>query len=210
MIGQLKGIVEELDTTGTSSRALVDVAGVGYVVHASSRTLGALAIGEAAKLSIETMVREDAITLYGFASASEQAMFRLLTTVQGVGARVALAMLSALSAQELTQAIILGDAKTLSRADGVGPKLATRIASELKDKVAAHHTSFMGIGTGPGPVLPISSQPLHGAASDAIAALVGLGYRRADIVPVMAQLTAKDPALPLDALIKAALKELSA
>ncbi len=205
MIGQLKGNIEEID----ANRAVIDVGGVGYLVYASSRTLGSLAVGDAAKLLIDTIVREESITLYGFAAAGEQSMFRLLTTVQGVGARVGLALLSALSPTELTQAVLLGDAKTLSRADGVGPKLASRIASELKDKIAAHHTSFLSAAAG-GPVLPNVATPLTSIAGDAIAALTGLGYRRADIVPVVAQLAANDPGLALDALIKLALRELAA
>lgn len=202
MIGQLKGIIEEVD----ANRAVVDVNGVGYLVYASSRTLSSLSVGEAAKLLIDTIVREESITLYGFAAASEQSMFRLLTTVQGVGARVGLALLSALSPTDLTQAVLLGDAKTLSRADGVGPKLASRIASELKDKIAAHHTSFMG-ATATTATLTDTS---NGITGDAIAALAGLGYRRADIVPVVAQLAANDPGLALDTLIKLALRELAA
>ena len=205
MIGQLKGIIEEID----ANRAVIDVGGVGYLVYASSRTLSSLTVGEGARLLIDTIVREESITLYGFAAAGEQSMFRLLTTVQGVGARVGLALLSALSPTELTQAVLLGDAKTLSRADGVGPKLASRIASELKDKIAAHHTSFLSAAAS-GPVLPNVATLLTSIAGDAIAALAGLGYRRVDIVPVVAQLAANDPGLALDALIKLALRELAA
>ena len=205
MIAQLKGIIEEID----AGRALVDVNGVGYAVLASSRTLGALAVGEAAKLAIETVVREDAITLYGFASTGEQALFRLLTTVQGVGARVALALLSAFAPNDLVQAIVLGDAKTLSRAEGVGPKLAARIAAELKDKAAAHSTGFMNAAPVAGAPITVLPSALSTAASDAVAALSNLGYRRADVVPVVAQLTAADAGLPVDALIRAALKALT-
>ncbi len=201
MIGQLKGIVEQIDGT----QALLDVNGVGYLVNASSRTIGTLAIAEAARLLIETQVREDAITLFGFASASEQSIFRLLTTVQGVGARVGLALLSTLSPQELTQAIVLGDAKSLARADGVGPKLASRIANELKDKIAGHGASFLTAA----PVSSVSTVA-NDIVNDAVAALAGLGYRRADIVPVVTQLAARAPDAPLDALIKSSLKELAA
>lgn len=196
MIGQLKGIVEQID----SQQALVDVGGVGYLVHASSRTIATLAVGEATRLLIETQVREDAITLFGFASAAEQSTFRLLTTVQGIGARVGLALLSTLSPQELTQAITLGDAKVLARADGVGPKLASRIANELKDKMGAQvGGNFIPAAT----MAPIANDRV----SDAIAALTGLGYRRADIVPVVTGLAARTPDAPLDALIKSSLKE---
>lgn len=201
MIGQLKGLIEKID----GQTALIDVNGVGYVVAASSRTMGTLTVGEAARLLIETQVREDAITLFAFASSSEQSLFRLLTTVQGVGARVALALLSSLPPQELTQAIALGDAKILSRADGVGPKLASRIANELKDKIAGH---ALGFAT-PGAAIA-NSPPANDTTLDAITALAGLGYRRADIVPIVTSLAARTPDAALDQLIKAALKELAA
>lgn len=200
MIGQLKGMVEEID----DGRVLLDVNGVGYVVYASSRTLGSLAIGETAKLLIETQVREDAITLFGFAAKAEQQLFRTLTTVQGVGAKVGLALLSTLAPQELVQAIALGDAKSLARADGVGPKLASRIANELKDKIATHSGgSFMNSAA------ITTASIANDTVGDAVTALAGLGYRRADIVPVVTQLAARAPDAPLDQLIKSALKELA-
>ncbi|MGE3770193.1 MAG: Holliday junction branch migration protein RuvA [Bdellovibrionales bacterium] len=199
MIGQLKGIVEQLDT-GT---ALIDVQGVGYTVHASTRTLGSLSAGQPARLLIETQVREDAITLFGFASAAEQQMFRTLTTVQGVGAKVGLALLSALSPSELSQCILLEDAKSLTRADGVGNKLAVRIVNELKDKLAKAQG-----------MTPIAATPTlvvaNDAAQDAIAALVNLGYRRADVVPVVTLITAKTPDAGVQTVIKSALQELAA
>lgn len=205
MIGQLKGIVDEID----DGRALIDVNGVGYVVHASARTLASLTVGEAARLLIETQVREDAITLFGFAAASEQQLFRTLTTVQGVGAKVGLALLSTLAPQELVQAIALGDAKSLARADGVGPKLASRIANELKDKIAAHAGgSFTSM---PSNVTSIAAgSAANSLISDAVAALAGLGYRRADIVPVVTALAARLPDAKIDQLIKSALQELAA
>jgi len=201
MIGQLKGIVEQLDT-GT---VVIDVQGVGYVVHASSRTLASLGNGEPARLLIETQVREDAITLYGFASATEQQMFRLLTTVQGVGAKVALAMLSSLTPMELSQSIIMQDAKNLTRADGVGPKLAARIVNELKDKLAKSQGIVAGAANST-PSLVVANDAAH----DAIEALTGLGYRRADVVPVVTHITARMPDAAVQNIIKTALQELAA
>lgn len=202
MIGQLKGLVEQLDL----HHAVIDVQGVGYVVQGSSRTLATLRVGEAARLLIETQVREDAITLYGFATAQEQNLFRTLTTVQGVGARVAMALQSALTPQELVQSIALQNHKTLTRADGVGPKLAQRIVNELKDKIAKE-TVGMALGKTTGsPTLVVANDTLN----DVIGALVGLGYRRADVVPLATQLTAQQPDADVQALLKAALKELAA
>lgn len=202
MIGQLTGIVEQLDT----HTALVDVNGVGYIVYASSRTLGSLAAGEPARLLIETQVREDAITLYGFASASEQGLFNLLTTVQGVGAKVGLALLSCMPPAELTQSIILQDAKNITRADGVGPKLAARIVNELKDKIA----KLQGVPAGTAPTLVAVNDTASDAARDAIAALTNLGYRRADVVPVVTQIITRLPDAGVQMLIKSALQELAA
>ncbi|MFZ9636093.1 MAG: Holliday junction branch migration protein RuvA, partial [Alphaproteobacteria bacterium] len=133
MIARLAGTIDAIER----DRAIVDVGGVGYLVRASGRTLSAFAAGDRATLLVETIVREDAIDLYAFATAAERDWFRLLTTVQGVGAKVALSLLSALSAAELARAIATGDRSMITRADGVGPKLANRLASELKDKVSA-------------------------------------------------------------------------
>ena len=130
MIGKLKGTVDSL----SEDHAIIDVHGVGYVVHCSGRTLSSLRAGEAAVLAIETQVREDAIRLYGFASEAEREWFRLLQVVQGVGGRVALAILGVLGEAELAAAIARQDKAAISRAPGVGPKLAARIAAELKDK----------------------------------------------------------------------------
>src|SRR5579883_2599375 len=131
MIGSLSGIVDQ----ATADSAVVEVGGVGYLVFASSRTLARLpARGKPLKLLIETHVREDHIHLYGFADEAERGWFRLLTTVQGVGARLALAILGVLAPEALATAIMAQDKAALARADGVGPKLAQRIANELKDK----------------------------------------------------------------------------
>ncbi|MCP4246504.1 MAG: Holliday junction branch migration protein RuvA, partial [bacterium] len=139
MIAKLTGIV---DSTG-DGWAVVDVGGVGYLVFCSGRTLSRIAAGEVACLMVETQVREDAIQLYGFTDHGEREWFRLLTTVQGVGAKAALSILGVLAPEDLILAIASGDKGAITRATGVGPKLASRILSELRDKVAT-------IGVGPG------------------------------------------------------------
>src|SRR6195952_2052133 len=141
MIAQLTGRVDAL----SDGSCVIDVGGVGYLVQASSRTLSALPQSPApTKLLIETHVREDAIVLYGFADAAERDWFRLLTTVQGVGGRVALALLSSLSPRDLIGAIAAGDKASLTRAPGVGPRLAVRLLTELRDE-----TGTMPVTTGP-------------------------------------------------------------
>jgi Holliday junction DNA helicase RuvA len=167
MIARLKGLVDSL---GTDS-AVIDVGGVGYLIFGSARTLGHLAVGQAVAVFVETHVREDHIHLYGFLDAAERDWFRLLLTVQGVGGKVALAILSALSADDLSRAIAAGDKTALSRANGVGAKLAARLAIELKDKA-------IGIG-GAAPTVPGAAPTgIAGAAGEAVSALVNLGYRR--------------------------------
>jgi len=170
MIGKLKGLI---DSYG-EDYVILDVGGVGYQVHCSSRTLQALpSPGEAAVLSIETYVREDQIKLFGFRSDTEREWFRLLQTVQGVGAKVALAVLSTLPPAELANAIALRDKAAVSRTPGVGPKVAERIVSELKDKAPA----FANVD--PAAVHLAGALDDHRAprpVSDAISALVNLGY----------------------------------
>jgi holliday junction DNA helicase RuvA len=198
MIAQLTGRVDAL-SDGT---CVVDVGGVGYLVQASSRTLSALPQPPAsAKVLIETQVREDAIVLYGFADPAERDWFRLLTTVQGVGGRVALAILSTLSPRDLIAAIASGDKASLTRAQGVGPRLAIRLLTELKDK-----TGTMPTTTG------VSYTPIAAAtpADDALSALVNLGYRRAEAQPVVVRILERlGEAATLDALIRDCLKELA-
>lgn len=203
MIGKLSGII---DSYG-SNFLILDVQGVGYHVNASSRTLGALGeVGTAAKLLIDTHVREDAITLFGFASAAEQAWFRLLTSVQGVGAKVGLAILSACPAERLAVVIAAQDKAALTQADGVGPKLAVRILTELKDKAGK-------VDLGAGALKPSASLAAPAADSgvdaDALSALINLGYGRSEAYQAI--LKAKDKANDnLQTLIREALKELSA
>lgn len=204
MFARLKGIVDEIG----EDTAIVDVGGVGYLVHCSSRTLGGLpGRGEAVRLEIETHVREDHIHLYGFADTGERDWFRLLTTVQGVGARVALAILSVLPPDALVQAVAAQDKAAVARANGVGPKLAQRIVSELKDKVGS--MSFA-----PGAAVAGDSgkgaAPESGASDDAVSALVNLGYGRSEAFSAVAKAARKDGASgDVSALIRDALKELA-
>lgn len=198
MIAQLTGRVDSL-SDGT---CVIDVGGVGYLVQASSRTLAALPQPPApAKLLIETHVREDAILLYGFADSAERDWFRLLTTVQGVGGKVALGILSALSPSDLVGAIAAGDKASLNRAPGVGPRLAVRLLTELRDKVGAMPTA---VGLTYAPSAPASP------AEDAVSALVNLGYRRPEAAQVVARIADRlGEAATLDALIRDSLKELA-
>jgi len=203
VIGKLTGTLDSI----AGDAALIDVNGVGYVVHAASRTLSKLGPnGAPVSLLIETHVREDAINLYGFWDATERDWFRLLTTVQGVGAKVALAILSVLAPDDLSLAIAAQDKAIVTRAPGVGPKLAQRIVSELKDKAG-------NIALGAGAVAPavaVNGKASGGPAEDAISALVNLGYRRAEAYGAVAK-AARDlgERASLDALIRAGLKELS-
>ena len=165
MIGKLSGLVDSVAEDGV----ILDVGGVGYLVHCPSSTLSRLSVGAHASLMIEMKVSDDAIRLYGFASAEEREWFRLLQTVQSVGAKVALSVLSTLSPRELQRALALSDKAMIGRAPGVGPKLALRITTELKDKAPA----MMMRGDGEHHTLP--SAP-RGPSADAVAALLKLGY----------------------------------
>jgi holliday junction DNA helicase RuvA len=195
MIAKLTGLLAEAG----ADHAVIDVAGVGYLVQASSRTLSVIGpVGGQVMVFTELQVREDSMTLFGFGSAAERDWFRLLTGVQGVGGRVALAILSALSAEELQRAVASGDKAIVSRAQGVGPKLAERIVRELKDKVG---------GVALGTVSP-AALPASGAASDAVSALTNLGFRPADASAAVAAANDElgDDAT-LDALVRLALKK---
>jgi holliday junction DNA helicase RuvA len=203
MIGKLKGLVEDVDEEGL----VIDVNGVGYVVSASARTLRALpAVGEAATLHIETQVREDAIRLFGFLTTGERDWFRLLQSVQGVGAKVALGILGALSGEALSAAIAHQDKAMMARAPGVGPKLAARLVLELKDKAPAFSVADLGgriAGAEPGSKLPK-------AAEDAVLALVGLGYGRPQASAAIAKgFATLGPEAQTAALIRLGLKELA-
>jgi Holliday junction DNA helicase RuvA len=196
MIAKLTGLIDA--TTGEG--VVLDVNGVGYLVFCSPRTLARLpAKGAPASLLIETHVREDHIHLYGFAEVAERDWFRLLTTVQGVGAKLAQAVLGVLGPDDLAHAIAAADKASLARAPGVGQKLAGRIAAELKDKVGA-------VALGPA----IAALPERGAEADAVSALVNLGYRRAEAFEAVSAATRRlGGSAQVDQLIKAGLKELS-
>ena len=198
MIAMLAGVVEQAVAEGV----VVDVNGVGYLVFASARTLARVpARGEPLKLLVETHVREDHIHLYGFADEAERAWFRLLTTVQGVGAKLALAILGVLGPDALVSAIMAQDKAALARADGVGPKLAQRIVNELKDKVG-------GIALGPAAALGAAAAP-KGAAADAVSALVNLGYSRSDAFGAVHEAAKRlGGEAKIDALIRAGLQAL--
>lgn len=206
MIARLKGTVAavELET------AVIDVGGVGYLVSCPGRALAKLQVGQPATLWVETVVREDAILLYGFLAQEDKAWFRRLTTVQGVGAKVALAILSVLAPDALARAIAAQDKAALGRASGVGPKLAARILSELKDKA-------VGLATGPAFAPAASAAAPEGedarakVAREATSALVNLGYGASDAFAVVsAAIAAAGEAVPtVEQAIAAALKEIA-
>ncbi len=198
MIALLTGRVDSLD----AGACIVDVGGVGYLVQASTRTLAALPRPPAhARVLVETVVREDAILLYGFADSSERDWFRLLVTVQGVGAKVALAILSALSPRDLVGAIAGTDRAALTRVAGVGPKLAVRLLTELRDRAGA-----MPSGSG----LPAPQAPPGSLAGDALSALANLGYRRAEALPAVERTVERlGEGAALDAVLRESLRELA-
>jgi holliday junction DNA helicase RuvA len=167
MIARLKGLVDSV----SADALILDVNGVGYLVQASTRTLAGLSVGQAVVMHIETQVREDAITLFGCITETELAAFRALITVQGVGGRVALNILSVLTPDQVAHAVAAGDAASLARANGVGPKLAARIANELKGKLG-------GVAAAAG--APIAVQTGNRLMEDAMAALAALGFRPMD------------------------------
>lgn len=204
MIGKLKGLVDSFG----DDWVLIDCGGVCYEVHCSSRTLQSLPrVGEAAVVFIETIVREDLIRLYGFASEAEKSWFLLLTTVQGVGARVALSILSVLSPSELSSAVALQDKAMVGRANGVGPKLAVRIVTELKGKVpaiGAIDAGTLGLQTALGEGIAKSN------VADAVSALTNLGYSSAQASAALARVVAKEGEdAATEKLIRLGLRELS-
>jgi len=203
MIARLRGVLDAI----AEDSAIVDVGGVGYLVFASARTLRNLpAVGQSLSLHIETQVREDAISLYGFSEEAERDWFRILLTVQGVGARVALSLLSTLAPDQLATAIVSQDRVALTRASGVGPKLAARLLTELKDRAAqwgaVPRTTVAAAG---------AAAPAPGSVNeDAVSALVNLGYRRAEAYGAIAKVAGRLGAdARLDALIRGGLQELA-
>jgi len=213
MIARLKGRIEAVDT----DTAIIDVQGVGYLVACSSRTLSRMVVGEAVALWIETVVREESISLFGFIETSEKAWFRRLTTVQGVGAKVGLALLSVLNPDEMARAIASGDKAAIGRANGVGPKLAQRITSELKDKIG----DLSGVAMGLKPVAPVAMgkkaaataavDPRVNVASDSVSALVNLGYGQSDAFAVVSGILSEagDDVPTVEAVIAKALKDMA-
>ena len=193
MIARLSGILAEI----AADTAVIDVGGVGYQVHCSGRTLDGLGpIGGQVLILTELQVREDAWTLFGFGSAIERDSFRALTSVQGVGGRLALAILSVLSPDELARAVSQGDKAMIGRASGVGPKLAARIANELQGKLGS-----AGLGRG-------APAPRAGAAADALSALANLGFKPADAsAAVNAAQDELGEEASLDALVRLALRK---
>jgi len=199
MIARLKGILAEIGP----DNAVLDVLGVGYLVWCSGRTLSAVGVlGGDVLLFTEMQVREDAITLFGFGSAAERDAFRLLTSVQGVGGRVALAILSVLDPAELSRAIASGDKAMIARANGVGPKLAMRIVNELKDRMG-------GVALGPGASMPAAAAK-GGVASDALSALSNLGFRPVEASSAVgAAIRGAGEGAGLDSVVRLALKKVA-
>ncbi|MCJ2133192.1 Holliday junction branch migration protein RuvA [Methylobacterium sp. J-026] len=204
MIGKLRGVVDSFG----EDFVILDVSGVGYIAHCSARTLQRMPkVGEPAELSIETYVREDMIRLYGFRSDAEREWFRLLQTVQGVGARVALGVLSVLEPEALAGAIATGDKGAISRAPGVGPRLAARLAAELKDKAPAFtpmDPALVALGGAAETGAP------SGPVADAVSALVNLGYPQIQAATaIAAALREAGPEAEARVLIRLGLRELA-
>ncbi len=199
MIAKLKGL---LDETGTDW-AVIDVQGVGYLVHCSAKTLAAMGErGEGVTVFTDLQVSENDMRLLGFATSAEREWFRLLTLVQGVGSKVALAILSALSIEELRNACANGDAAQVARANGVGPKLAGRIVNELKDKAGG-----MPGGSG-GVVLGVATAPVGSVSADAVSALQNLGFKPAVAASAVAQALGElGDSAGLNDLVRVALKK---
>lgn len=223
MIGKLTGRVDYI----AEDHALIETAGVGYVVHCSHRTLAALPpVGEVAALYTEMLVREDLLQLFGFSTVAEREWHRLLISVQGVGAKVSLAILGALGPEGVGRAIALGDSASVKTAPGVGPKLATRIVNELKDKAPA----VMALGARGAQLAEVvdasdtvralkpakgaesstaRSSPAAAAQADALSALANLGYAPGEAAAAVAEVAGAEPEADEQTLIKSALKTLA-
>ncbi|AWJ84942.1 Holliday junction branch migration protein RuvA [Azospirillum sp. TSH58] len=208
MIAKLTGVVDSVGTDWV----VVDVNGVGYQVACSNRTLSRMAVGERRALVVETFIRDDRITLYGFADAGERDWFRLLTTIQGVGSRLALSILGVLDPDQLTRAIAAQDKTALTRADGVGPKVAARIVNELKDKVGnlTLGASAAAAPAAGGKAAPAAGGPDNMVMADAVSALVNLGYGRSEAFGAVVAAGRKlGDGAGVSELIRHGLKELS-
>lgn len=211
MIAKLTGVIDSMGT----NNVIVDVNGVGYIVYASAKTLAKIgsAKGTPVSLLIETIVREDSFTLYGFADAAEKEWFQILCTVQGVGAKVAQAILGTVSAEQLPMVIASQDKAAIKQTDGVGEKLALRIVTELKEKAgkmalgAAAQQKVTAARKGGAGVIDLPKS----VSNDAVSALINLGYGRAEAFGAVSNvLRDKGEALPLGDIIRESLKELSA
>jgi len=207
MIAKLRGIIDSIYEDST----IVDVNGVGYLVSASSRTLSKLMRGAEATLLIETVVREDSISLYGFYDAWEKEWFNTLTKVQGVGAKVCLSILSALTPSQLAQAVAAQDKASFSRASGVGPKLAARLVTELKDKVVTVPMGDVKIEDLGGDGVPLQITPQKdvqdSVLEDVISALVNLGYQRLEAFKAASKVYASNEEKSISELIRLSLRE---
>lgn len=204
MIAKLKGIVESIGDTWL----ILDVQGVGYLLSSSRQTLGNLpAVGASAELYVETIMKAEQLTLYGFLTIAEKEYFKLLITVQGVGGRMALAILSVSAPNALSQAILAQEATFLTQADGVGPKLANRIVRELKDKVGKLDLGSLGLSKTP--VASFGNAPGQGIHHEALSALTNLGYRRVEALQAITEVTSVQEDIGLESLIAESLKKLS-
>lgn len=202
MIAKLCGVVDTI----FEDTCIIDVQGVGYLVAASAKTLSKLVKGGEASLLIETVVREDSISLFGFYDAWEKEWFNTLTKVQGVGAKVCLSILSVLTSAQLAQAVSAQDKNSFLRASGVGPKLAARLVTELKDKivtVAASDIVLSDIEKAPASVPNVDNSPVE----DVISALVNLGYQRLEAYKTASKIYANNTEKPLSELIRLSLQE---
>lgn len=220
MIGRIAGVILHR----ARDQVMIDVRGVGYIIHVSERTAAGLPpVGQAAALYTDLLVREDLLQLFGFPTLYEKEWHRLLTGVQGVGAKVSLAILGTLGPEGLSRAIAIGDWSALRKAQGVGPKLAQRVVLELKDKapgvmaIGASLTVDAGVpviaddGDTPPPASVRAVPPDGGAsaAGDALSALTNLGYAGSEAASAVAQAQAAEPDAPTAALIRAALRTLA-
>lgn len=205
MIAQLKGQIVTSDLT----YLVLDVMGVGYQIFASGRSLSQLGgVGAEVTVLTELVVREDSMTLYGFASEGERAAFRLLQTVQGVGAKAALSILTVLTPDELAQAILAGDKAMVGRADGIGPKLALRIVNELVQKTATLSEGGMVAASDGGTSPDANMAPQNAVLQDALSALVNLGYSRTEAFTALKTVQKQGTENDISALIAAALKQM--
>ena len=198
MIGKLKGIVDTISET----HIILDVNGVGYLVFAPQKTISSLALNSPTTLFIETIVREDSISLYGFSSQSEHEFFKLLIEIQGIGPKAGLNILSALTPNDITTAILSGDIKSFTSANGIGKKTAERIITELKDKITKTNINLELSN-----ITKTTTQTT--ISEDAISALSNLGYTRSQSFEVVMKLINQNPNIEMNDLIKYALKEIN-